>query len=76
VDFDTGSSDLLLPALDCDSTCDGHKLYDPSASSTSSDVGKTFIFQYTDAADRGKQYADNVTLAGSIVDSWYVFSHD
>ncbi|KAH9041329.1 acid protease [Lactarius pseudohatsudake] len=32
-------SDLFLPASDCNSTCSGHKLYDPPASSTSSDYG-------------------------------------
>ncbi len=63
--FDTGSSDLFLPASNCDSTYSGHTLYDPSASSTSSDVGQTFQFQYGDGSTvSGEQYTDTVTLAG------------
>ncbi|KAI9438431.1 acid protease [Lactarius psammicola] len=62
VDFDTGSSDLVLPASNCDSTCSGHTLYDPSASSTSSDVGKTIR-----TSVRAEQYSDTVTLAEYIL---------
>ncbi|KAH9019324.1 acid protease [Lactarius deliciosus] len=65
VDFDTGSSDLFLPGSDCDSTCSGHTLYNPSSSSASSDVGKTFKLQYGDGSTvSGEQYTDTVTLAG------------
>ncbi|KAH9059069.1 acid protease [Lactarius vividus] len=65
VDFDTGSSDLFLPASDCDSTCSGHTLYDPKSSSTSSDVGQSFELQYVDGSTvSGEQYTDTVTLAG------------
>ncbi|KAI9444478.1 acid protease [Lactarius indigo] len=65
VDFDTGSSDLFLPGSDCDSTCSGHTLYDPSSSSASSDVGQTFELQYGDGSTvSGEQYTDTVTLAG------------
>ncbi|KAH8986124.1 acid protease [Lactarius akahatsu] len=65
VDFDTGSSDLFLPASNCDSSCSGHTLYDPESSSTSSDVGQSFKLQYTDgSAVSGEQYTDTVTIAG------------
>ncbi|KAH9161573.1 acid protease [Lactarius sanguifluus] len=65
VDFDTGSSDLFLPGSDCDSTCSGHTLYDPSSSSASSDAGKTFELRYGDGSTvSGEQYTDTVTLAG------------
>jgi cathepsin D len=65
VDFDTGSSDLFLPAKTCDSTCSGHTLYDPSASSTSSDIGATFSLQYGDGSTvSGDQFVDTVTIAG------------
>ncbi|KAH8997787.1 acid protease [Lactarius hatsudake] len=65
VDFDTGSSDLFLPGSNCGSTCSGHTLYHSSRSSTSSDVGQTFKFRYTDgSAVRGEQYTDTVTIAG------------
>lgn len=68
VDFDTGSSDLFLPGKDCDSTCSGHTLYDPSASSTSKDVGQTFSLQYGDGSTvSGEQYTDTVTISGLTV---------
>ncbi|EIW85948.1 acid protease [Coniophora puteana RWD-64-598 SS2] len=65
VDFDTGSSDLFLPGPDCDSTCSGHTVYDPSKSSSSSDVGQTFSLSYGDGSTvSGEQYTDTVVLAG------------
>jgi cathepsin D len=65
VDFDTGSSDLFLPGKNCDSTCSGHTLYDPSASSTSSDVGSTFSLSYGDGSTvSGEQYTDTVSIQG------------
>ena len=65
MDFDTGSSDLFLPGSDCGSTCDGHTLYNPSASSTSVDIGQTFELEYGDGSTvSGEQYTDTVTLAG------------
>ncbi|EIW85946.1 Asp-domain-containing protein [Coniophora puteana RWD-64-598 SS2] len=65
VDFDTGSSDLFLPGPDCGSTCSGHTAYDPSKSSSSSDVGQTFSLSYGDGSTvSGEQYTDTVVLAG------------
>jgi cathepsin D len=65
VDFDTGSSDLFLPAKDCDSTCSGHTPYDTSASSTSKALGKPFSLSYGDGSTvSGKQFTDTVSLAG------------
>ena len=65
VDFDTGSSDLFLPGPDCGSTCSGHTTYDPSSSSTSKDVGKTFSLSYGDGSTvSGEQYTDTVSIAG------------
>lgn len=65
VDFDTGSSDLFLPGPDCSSSCSGHTTYDPSSSSTSKDVGKTFSLSYGDGSTvSGEQYTDTVTIAG------------
>ena len=59
---------MFLPGSGCDSTCDGHTLYNPSASSTSSDVSQTFKIDYgssnTSASVSGEQYTDIVTLAG------------
>ena len=68
VDFDTGSSDLFVPSTKCDSSCSGHKAYDPSASYTSHDLGKTFALQYGDGSTvGGKQYSDEVAIAGLVV---------
>ncbi|KAH0826659.1 aspartic peptidase domain-containing protein [Lanmaoa asiatica] len=65
VDFDTGSADLVLPDQACDSTCDGHTRYDPTASSSSVDLGKAFLLTYRDGSDvNGTQYADNVYMGG------------
>jgi cathepsin D len=64
VSFDTGSSDLILPGSNCD-TCDGHTLYNPSTSSTSTDLGTTFSTQYSDGdSASGEQYTDTVTISG------------
>ena len=68
VDFDTGSSDLFLPGPDCGSTCSGHTTYDPSSSSTSKDVGKSFSLAYGDGSTvSGEQYTDTVSIAGLTV---------
>ncbi|KAF9368412.1 hypothetical protein CPB97_004648, partial [Podila verticillata] len=62
--FDTGSADLILPSSSC-SSCGSHMVYDPSTSSTSSDLGQTFELNFggTSTAS-GEQYSDTVTIAG------------
>ncbi|KAH8827704.1 acid protease [Flagelloscypha sp. PMI_526] len=65
VDFDTGSSDLFLPASTCGTTCSGHTLYNPSKSSTSKSLGKSFSLAYGDGSTvSGKQYTDTVQIGG------------
>ena len=65
VDFDTGSSDLFLPASSCHSTCDGHKRYNPSSSSTSKDLRKGFFIGYADGSVvSGELYTDTVQIEG------------
>jgi len=65
VDFDTGSSDLFVPASNCTENCEGHKSYDPSQSSTSADLKKTFSLRYGDGSTvSGEQYTDTVSIAG------------
>ncbi|KAG6373237.1 Asp-domain-containing protein [Boletus reticuloceps] len=65
VDFDTGSSDLFLPGSRCDSSCKGHTIWDPSSSSTSKDLGKSFSLAYGDKSTvSGEQYNDTVSIAG------------
>ncbi|KAI0279434.1 acid protease [Russula aff. rugulosa BPL654] len=68
VDFDTGSSDLFVPSKNCDSTCSGHTVYDPDASSTKQDRNKTFSLAYGDGSTTvsGEQYGDNVIIAGLV----------
>ncbi|KAH7907902.1 aspartic peptidase domain-containing protein [Hygrophoropsis aurantiaca] len=66
VDFDTGSSDLFLPGPNCTSaSCNNHKKYDPSSSSTSQDLNKTFSLAYGGGSTvAGEQYRDTVAAAG------------
>lgn len=68
VQFDTGSSDLFLPGPKCRDNCDGHKVYDPSSSSTAVDRHRTFdlAFGGGDTVE-GKQYLDTVAIAGLTV---------
>ncbi|KAI6043966.1 acid protease [Pisolithus marmoratus] len=63
--FDTGSSDLLLPSVTCDSSCDGHSRYDPSQSSTSASLNKTFSLSYGGGSTAaGELYSDDVLIGG------------
>lgn len=63
MDFDTGSSDLWVESTSC-SSCSGAE-YNPSASSTSSDQGRTFTISYGDGSQTsGEVYTDTVTVAG------------
>ncbi|KAI0280403.1 acid protease [Russula aff. rugulosa BPL654] len=65
VDFDTGSSDLFLPSPSCDSSCSGHKVYDPNASSTAHNISKTFSLGFGDGSTvDGDQFTDVVSIAG------------
>ncbi|KAI6046707.1 aspartic peptidase domain-containing protein [Pisolithus marmoratus] len=65
VDFDTGSADLVIPGSNCGSTCSGHTLYNPSASSTGVDLGETFMLSYGDGSTiQGEQFTDTVVVAG------------
>lgn len=67
IDFDTGSSDLWLPSINCTSAaCDAHSKYDPSVSSTSSPIpGKTLSITYGDGSTTsGSVWEDTVTIAG------------
>ncbi|KAF9220173.1 acid protease [Gyrodon lividus] len=63
--FDTGSSDLVLPGVDCDNSCIGHALYNPASSTTSVNPGLPFVIHYgmSDSAF-GQQHTDNVTIVG------------
>lgn len=65
VDFDTGSSDLLIPSIMCNSTCDGHVRYDANQSTTSYSVNGSFSLRYGDGSTAvGELYTDNVLIGG------------
>ena len=75
VAFDTGSSDLFIPSTACGESCNGHKLYNPSASSTSKDLEKEFALTYRDGSEvNGEQYTDVVAIAGLVVRGTVFFS--
>ena len=68
VDFDTGSSDLFLPGVNCSSSCSGRKIYNVSESSTTKDLGKQFALKYGDNSTvSGEQYTDTVSIVGLAV---------
>jgi len=68
VDFDTGSSDLFVPSVNCASSCSGHETYDPSASANSQDLGVPFDISFGDGSVvSGEQYSDVVSIAGLTV---------
>ncbi|KAF9222888.1 acid protease [Gyrodon lividus] len=65
--FDSGSSNLILPGIDCDTNCNGHTLYDPASSSSSVYLGKPFLITYGSGDIHitfGQLYINNVTIAG------------
>ncbi|KAI0677640.1 acid protease [Trametes maxima] len=64
MDFDTGSSDLWVPAAACQS-CSNHSLYDPAKSSSSTKYNGTFAIHYGDGSTAsGTPYSDTVTVGG------------
>ncbi|KAI0324335.1 acid protease [Cubamyces sp. BRFM 1775] len=72
IDFDTGSSDLWVPSSSCRS-CEGHKTYNPSKSSTSSKKSGSFRISYGDGSTAsGTPYADTVTVGGVTVTGQYL----
>ncbi|KAL0949545.1 hypothetical protein HGRIS_009594 [Hohenbuehelia grisea] len=65
VDFDTGSSDLFLPASNCNVNCAGHTLYTTSASSTARNQGSSFSLAFGDGSTvSGTIFTDTVTIGG------------
>jgi Eukaryotic aspartyl protease len=67
--FDTGIADFILPSASCDSSCQGHNLYNASESSTSLDTKKKFSTQLDGNMVSGEVYTDSVTLTGYTVGS-------
>ncbi|KAL1945326.1 hypothetical protein VTO73DRAFT_2177 [Trametes versicolor] len=69
IDFDTGSSDLWVPSVNCTSTyCSAKSKYNASSSSTSVPKSGTFSIQYGDGSTvSGPVYAETVSVAGITV---------
>ncbi|XP_077695191.1 gastricsin-like [Eretmochelys imbricata] len=61
--FDTGSSNLWVPSVYCQSqACTTHTMFNPSASSTYSSNGQTFSVQYGSGSLTGVFGYDTVTI--------------
>ncbi|UJR38065.1 hypothetical protein I4U23_030746 [Adineta vaga] len=65
IDFDTGSTDLWIPSVQCYSTCENKAKYDPQKSNTSQSNGATFRVVYGDGSYvHGNFINDTVNIAG------------
>ncbi|CAG8549783.1 8378_t:CDS:1, partial [Ambispora gerdemannii] len=65
--FDTGSSDLWVPAQQCtDAACKAHKTFDPKKSKGFKSDNKPFEIQYGTGAVSGVIATDDVSIAGAM----------
>ncbi|KAL1020845.1 hypothetical protein UPYG_G00005470 [Umbra pygmaea] len=63
--FDTGSSDLWVPSVNCSSAaCKNHAEFNTTASSTFKPTNETFFIQYGTGNFTGQLGTDNVMVAG------------
>lgn len=63
-----GSSDLFLPGINCRASCQGHRIYNTNASSSSQALGRNFSLAYGDGSTvQGDQFRDSVTIANLTV---------
>ncbi|CAG2119980.1 unnamed protein product, partial [Medioppia subpectinata] len=64
--FDTGSSDLWVPGIYCQSyACKIHRKYNPSRSSTYQPNGQLFAIQYGTGSATGYLSSDTLTIGGA-----------
>jgi len=66
--FDTGSSNLWVPASNCTDCASGHAKYDPSQSSTSRPNGTSFEIKYGTGSMEGFVVNDVVTVGDLATD--------
>ncbi|KAL8286966.1 hypothetical protein RQP46_003972 [Phenoliferia psychrophenolica] len=73
IDFDTGSSDLWVPAKGVSSTISSaHNIYTPASSTTSVKTSSSFSIEYGDGSTAsGPIYKETVTVAGLSATSQY-----
>lgn len=62
--FDTGSSDLWVASVKCDSSCGRHAKYDSSKSSTYTSNGTSFDIMYGSGPVSGFQSIDGLNMGG------------
>merc|ERR1719461_1216407 len=66
--FDTGSSNLWVPASNCTNCASGHAQYNPSASSSFKANGTEFEIQYGTGSMKGFVVHDKIDLGGLVTD--------
>ncbi|KAL7281781.1 hypothetical protein ACG7TL_005104 [Trametes sanguinea] len=73
IDFDTGSSDLWVPSVNCTSSyCSKKDKYNPPSSSSGSPKSGSFSIQYGDGSTvSGPVYTETVAVAGITVKNQY-----
>ncbi|CAF1535585.1 unnamed protein product [Adineta ricciae] len=65
VDFDTGSSDLWVPGVQCGSSCGGNLTFNSNLSNTCNVTKNSFYILYGDGSNvNGTWAADTVNIAG------------
>ncbi|OAX37382.1 acid protease [Rhizopogon vinicolor AM-OR11-026] len=65
VAIDTGSSDLFLPSVVCDQSCQGHRKYNATQSSTSNNESESVTLAFRGGATVvGEEYSDVISIGG------------
>jgi cathepsin D len=72
--FDTGSSNLWIPAKNCSLSCFLHARFDNTKSTTYAADGRPFYIRYGSGPVSGFLGADQVTLGGQLVDKAQTFA--